>query len=77
MTQVSLDKDLALDLINTKLKVLIKYVEEILHKWNYDSGEKFIEDVKSGNLEEAEEDAISLRHLLDQIEKLHTLKSGL
>lgn len=60
MSNVSLDKSLALDLVDTKLNKIVHEINSILHKWNYDDPSTFINDAKSGVLDEAEDDAISL-----------------
>lgn len=76
METVSIEKSLAISLLDKKLKILIDHVNEILNRWKYESGEDFIRDAKSGKIREAEDDAITLRHLYDQIEELHNIKSG-
>lgn len=65
METVSIDKELAISLVDTKLKLLTDYVNEILKRWKYGSGTNFIRDAKSGKIREAEDDAITLRHLYD------------
>lgn len=76
MATVNLDQDLAIDLINTKLKVISQEIENILTKWQYTDATLFIQDAKNGTLEEAEDDAISLRHLLDTQEELFAIKGS-
>ena len=41
-----------------------------MQKWNYNLPTKFLHDAKDGIIEEAEDDAITLKHLLDQREEL-------
>ena len=49
---------------------------KILEKWEYDSSSKFLEDAKDGTIEEAENDAITLKHLIDQRQKLLNMKKS-
>ena len=76
MESVTLNRELAEDLIDTKLNVINNDIERILTQWNYTSADKFIEDARRGVIEEAEDDAITLRHLLDQRETLFKLKGS-
>ena len=73
MESVTLDRKLAEDLIDTKLNIILNDIEEILSQCNYISADKFVEDARKGVIEEAEDDAITLRHLLDQREILFKL----
>ncbi len=70
MARVSVDINFMVDLINFKLNSLKKDIEKILKKWNYTSSIKFLNDAKNGILSEAEEDAIILINLQDQVEDL-------
>ena len=74
MTNISVEKEILLDLIDSKLKVLQDEIHTILKKWNYTSIEKFLLDARDGTLEEAEDDAVCLRNLTDKREKLFQLK---
>ena len=75
MTQVSLNKELAEDLINSKLRIIIEEMEKILQKWKYDSIELFLTDSKSGKIRNAEDDAIVIQNLLDDQEELYQIKN--
>ncbi|QEE17117.1 hypothetical protein DSAG12_02949 [Promethearchaeum syntrophicum] len=75
MTQVSLKKELAEDLINSKLRIIVEEIEKILQKWKYDSIELFLTDSKSGKIRNAEDDAIVIQNLLDDQEELHQIKN--
>ncbi len=57
-----------------KLKFLIAEINAILNKWNYKSPEQFLDDAKTGVIEEAEDDAITLKQLLKQREELFDLR---
>lgn len=75
MTQVSLNKELAEDLINSKLRIIVEEMEKILQKWKYGSIELFLTDSKSGKIRNAEDDAIVIQNLLDDQEELHQIKN--
>ena len=74
MATVNLEKELAKDLVDTKLRVIHSEIEKILTSWNYKDSIKFIQDAKKGIITEAEDDAITLIHLLDQRDELFQLK---
>ena len=74
MTQVTLDKEVAEDLVNTKLRIITEDINEILQKWNYTSVQLFLDDARSSKLRYAEDDAIVLRNLLDEKEELYKIK---
>ena len=74
MTICSIDQDLLEDLVDFKLRYLIIDIDEIIHEWGYRDAAKFLDDAKNGTLQEAEMDAISLRQLLADREKLEQLK---
>jgi len=75
MKTVSMDRDFAEELINMKLNYLQDEIQKILSKWHYSSGTDFIADSKNGTLDEAEEDAITLQHLLDQRDQIFKIKN--
>ena len=74
MTTIPVKKELLEELVDLKLKFLYDEIDKVLVKWSYESHTKFLNDAKNGTLEEAENDAITLRHLLDQREELFNLK---
>ncbi|MFQ5981621.1 MAG: hypothetical protein ACE5OZ_26040 [Candidatus Heimdallarchaeota archaeon] len=74
MTTVTMDRNLAEELIDLKLNFLQNEIQRILSKWNYQSADNFLEHARNGTLEEAEDDAITLRHLLDQLDELRGIK---
>ena len=74
MTSIPVEKELLEELIDFKLKFLYEEIEKILNKWNYEESSKFLQDARDGTIEEAEDDAITLRHLLGQREKFLALK---
>ncbi len=75
MAKISVEQDLIVELIDFKLKYLKEEIERILNKWNYKSSTLFLKRAKDGTLSEAEEDAIILKNLQDQIEDLAQKKS--
>jgi hypothetical protein len=74
MTFVSLDRELAEELVDMKLNYLQDEIQKILEKWHYTSATRFIGDSKDGTITEAEDEAITLRHLLDQRDGLFKIK---
>lgn len=70
MARISVDEEFMMELVDFKLRFLKEEIEQILQKWNYSSSNKFLEHSKDGTLSEAEEDAIILKNLQDQIVQL-------
>ena len=70
---LTLNKAISLDLVNYKLEAIQKLIQKILKRWNENSTSQFLEKAKLGMLAEAENDAIELRQLLLEEEKLRTL----
>lgn len=70
MARISVDEEFMMELVDFKLRFLKEEIEQILQKWNYSSFNKFLEHSKDGTLSEAEEDAIILKNLQDQIVQL-------
>ena len=63
---IALDRDLAKDLIESKIQQLDIKIQEILEKWHIDSIQVFLDKTKAGDLVEAVPDAISLKNLIDK-----------
>ena len=59
MTQISMDKDLASDLIDSKLRSIKKQISEILDKWQQSSIERMLRLTRSGKLPESELEVIA------------------
>ncbi len=70
---VSMKKEVAEELIIFKLRRIQTSIEDILARWNETSAEEFLQKAKDGRHENAENDAIGLRQLLLEEEKLQTL----
>ncbi|HEC36808.1 hypothetical protein LCGC14_0519520 [marine sediment metagenome] len=77
MTQVKLDKALAEDLITSKLRILQRYIDEILTKYNESSSKDFLEKTRNGIYQNAEDDAVELRQLLLDYSKLQEILDNL
>lgn len=75
MTQVKIEKEYLAQLVDFKLNHLRKKIEKILKKWGYTSSNKFLEDAKNGTISEAEEEAIILKNLEDEIDRLEHRKA--
>ncbi len=70
---VSLKKEVAEELINYKLRRIQAIIEDILSRWKEKTIEEFLEKAKDGTLQEAENDAIELKQLVNEEEKLQNL----
>ncbi|QEE16420.1 hypothetical protein DSAG12_02250 [Promethearchaeum syntrophicum] len=77
MTQISMDKDLAMDLIESKLRNIKKQILEILGKWNQPSAEIMIQLSRDGKLPESEIDAIGLTNLQKKMYELEKYQRSL
>ena len=75
--KISLEKDMAEELIAYKLRNIQNLIYKILERWNEQSAENFIEKARNGTYPEAENDAIDLRQLLIEEEKLKQLLENL
>ncbi len=74
---ITLDKPLVKDLVNFKLNYLTKEINKILEHWEEDTIDSFLQKAKDGRLEEAENDAIELKQLMVEEEKLRKLIESL
>ena len=70
---ITLENEIAEDLIKFKLQSVQNTLSKILKEWNQDNAEDFIEKARSGELPEAEMDAITVRQLISDLEKLESL----
>jgi len=77
MTQVKLDKEIAKDLITSKLRTLQGYIDSILNRWNEQSTKEFLKKAKNWIYSEAEIDAIELRQFLLDYSKYQNLLTDL
>lgn len=67
---ISLDKEVAEELITFKLRQIQPVIEEILQRWNENSIEDFLRKAQDGTLIEAENNAVELKQLVFGEEKL-------
>ena len=72
-----MDKDVAEDLINYKLRNIQEHIKNILERWDETEASMFLEKAKNGTYSEAENDAIDLRQLLLEEKKLNKLINSL
>ena len=70
LPRVSVDKELLMNLLDYKLNHLNEEIDRILNKWNYISSTEFLKHAKDGTLSEAEMDAIAMKNLNDERERL-------
>lgn len=66
---------LALDLIETKMQILRDEIANKLEKWKQTSINDLLTKANSGDLEEAEHDAIVLTNLRYELQELESLVS--
>lgn len=76
MTEVTIDKTLAENLVDLKLRVIHQEINNILKQWKYSDANEFVNDAREGKIREAEDDAIAMTNLLDQRDNLFKLKKG-
>ena len=73
MTTISLDRKIALDLVESRMRQINDEISLILERWNQASAALMIQETRRGNMPEAEVDAIALVNLLekrDQVDEL-------
>ena len=72
---IELEKEIARNLIETKLIRVRGLIQDILNRWSIQSTKEFLKKARDGRLPESENDAIELRQLLLEEEKLINLLS--
>ena len=70
---VSIERETAKELISFKLHHIQDLIHSILNKWDQENTDDFISKAKSGLLENAEMDAITMRQLILDYERLKEL----
>ncbi|MHA1301899.1 MAG: hypothetical protein ACTSO9_20980 [Candidatus Helarchaeota archaeon] len=70
---IKLENNIAEELIKYKLGHLQKNISSILERWNENNIEDFLKKAKTGELPEAEMDAITLKQLNADYDRLKTL----
>jgi len=76
MPQIQVEQKIFEDLIDYKLNAITEQIDSILKNWHYNSSDKFLQDSRDGTLQEADMDAISLKQLLLERDRLNELKYG-
>ena len=70
---VSIERETVKELITFKLQHIQDLIRSILDKWGEDNSDDFISKAKSVELENAEMDAITMRQLIADYNKLKEL----
>jgi len=70
---VSIERETVKELITFKLQYIQDLIRSILDKWAEENSDDFISKAKSGELENAEMDAITMRQLIADYNKLREL----
>ncbi|MHA1799819.1 MAG: hypothetical protein ACTSVY_15325 [Candidatus Helarchaeota archaeon] len=70
---INLENKIAEDLIKFKLQWVKDTLNKILTNWGNSNAEDFIEKARSGELPNAEMDAITVRQLLSDLDELESL----
>ena len=73
MASISIEKEILEELLHFKLKRIQTLIQDILNRWKENSTTDFIKKAKTGIYENAENDAIELRQLLLEEQKLHAI----
>ena len=70
---VSIEKEIVKDLITFKLQHTQELISSIIDRWNINNADDFIIMARNGELENAEMDAITMRQLMLDYNKLDDL----
>lgn len=73
----TLEQEESVSLVSFKLEVIKKTISEILTKWNFNTIEEFLDETKNGQFDEGVMDAISMKQLVNDLEKYELLLSKL
>ena len=74
---VEINQETAQELIIFKLEHLSKLINKILEKWKEENVDDFIDKARSGVLENAEMDAISLKQITADYQRLKNLLNSI
>ncbi len=74
---VEINQETAQELIIFKLEHLSKLINKILEKWKEENSDDFIDKARSGVLENAEMDAISLKQITADYQRLKNLLNSI
>ncbi len=70
---IKIERETLEELITFKLQHLQNLMRSILDKWKEENSEDFISKAKNGELKDAEMDAISMRQLLADYDRLKNI----
>lgn len=73
MTRVKLEKELAMNLIMSKLNILKQHIDQLLARYNESSSKEFVEKARTGVYANAEDDAVELRQFISEYSKLQKI----
>lgn len=73
----TLEQEESVSLVSFKLEVIKKTISEILTKWNFNTIEEFLDETENGQFDEGVMDAISMKQLVNDLEKYELLLSKL
>ena len=73
MKTITINADLAEELLETNLRLLDQEISEILKKWGVETIDELIDGAKNGSLEEAEDNAIEVQNLRDKRNEITTI----
>jgi len=76
MVKVTIDRELAYELVDSKVDQLNKKIRNILENWDYEDVGKFLSDIQYKEIENAELSAKDIRNYLNKISFLVSLKSN-
>ena len=74
---ITLGNDVARELVSFKLQHIQSTLQDILAKWNQGNVDDFIQKARSGELPDAEMDAITTRQLVKDLDRLQKLLSSI
>lgn len=74
---IEMERETAEELIHYKLRDIRSMIQDILNRWNENGIEQFLEHARDGTHPDAENDAIDLRQLIIEEEKLVNLLGAL
>jgi len=71
---VNVEKKLLQELLDFKIRSLTEDIDSVLTRWKYNNASHFLEDAKNGTLKNAEMDAILLKQMVADRDKLHNIR---
>lgn len=74
MDTMTIERDTFEDLVDTKLKVLQDEIHAIMNRWQYMDIHAFLNDARDGSIEDAEDDAVCLKNLVEKHDMYYHLR---